>query len=214
MMTIAAVWWPVRQATAAADRMATARVQRPADWTRGQPWMLGQAIRNLLRAPKRTSLRVLVIAASCGALGQELALRWAFGGTLATSWLGHTVWLQADPIDTSAVITILVLAMVTVAELDWLSARRRVIERRTLQAIGWSAGGVVRLVAWEVTLLGMAGGLTAGVIDVAGGVVIAHRLPAGMLAAAPAVAGTGLLVSLAGAALSAVRPGRRASVAG
>src|SRR5208282_6815278 len=86
-MTIAAAWWPVRQATSAADPMATMRVHRSADWTRRQPWMLGQAIRNLLDAPKRTALRVLVIAASCGALGQELAMRWAFGGTLVASWL-------------------------------------------------------------------------------------------------------------------------------
>ncbi len=199
VMTIAAAWWPVRQATAAADPMETARVHRPADWPRGQPWMLGQAIRNLLRAPKRTALRVLVIAASCGALGEELALRWAFGGTLRAPWLGHTVWLQADPIDTSVVITTLVFATVTVAELDWQSARRRLIERRTLQAIGWSAGGVVRLVAWEATLLGMAGGLAAGVIDVASGLVFVHRLPAGMLAAATVVTGTGMLVSLIGA---------------
>ena len=109
------------------------------------------------------------------------------------------MWLQADPIDTSVVITTLALATVTVAELDWQSARRRLIERRTLQAIGWSAGGVVRLVAWEATLLGMAGGLAAGVIDVAGGLVFVHSLPAGMLAAATVVTGTGMLVSLIGA---------------
>jgi hypothetical protein len=212
VMTIAAAWWPVRQATAAADPMAAVRVRLPADWARRQPWMLGQAIRNLLHAPKRTWLRVLVIAASCGALGQLLATRWAFGGTLVISWLGHVVSLQPDPIDTSVVIVTLVLAAVTVAELDWPTVRRQVLERQTLQAIGWSAGGLVRLVGWEALLLGLTGGFAAGVIDLAGGLVIAHRLPAGMLAAAAAAAGAGVLVSFAGAALSAVWSGRRARV--
>jgi hypothetical protein len=212
VMMIAAAWWPVRQATAAADPMATVRVRLPADWTRRRPWMLGQAIRNLLHAPKRTSLRVLVIASSCGALGQQLATRWAFGGTLVTSWLGHLVSLQPDPIDTSVVIVTLVLAAVTVAELDWPTVRRQVLERQTLQAIGWSAGGVVRLVGWQAMLLGLTGGFAAGVLDLAGGLIIAHRLPAGMLAAAAAAASAGLLVSFAGAALSAVWSGRRAVV--
>ena len=204
VMTIAAAWWPVRQATAAADPMATARAHGPADWTRRQPWMLGQAMRNLLRAPKRSALRVLVIAASCAALGEELAMRWAFGGTLVSSWLGHAISWQEDSIDTSVVITTLVLATVTVTELDWLSAHQQAIERRTLQAIGWSAYGVALLVAAEATLLGLAGGITASVIDVAGGFVIAHRVAAGMLATAMVVTGTGIVVSLLGAAFSAV----------
>ncbi len=211
-MTIAAAWWPVRQATAAADPIATMRAHRPADWTRLQPWMLGQAIRNLLNAPRRTALRVLVIAASCGALGQELAMRWAFGGTLVVSWLGHVVSWQEDPIDTSVVITTLAMATVAVAELDWLSAYQQAFERRTLQAIGWSACGVARLAASEAMLLGLAGGITASVIEVAGGLVIADRMSAGMLAAATVATGAGVLVSLAGAAFAAVWSRRGTSV--
>jgi putative ABC transport system permease protein len=212
VMTIAAAWWPVRQATAAADPMATARLHRPAAWTRRQPWMLGQAIRNLLRTRKRSALRVLVIAVSCGALGQELAMRWAFGGTLVASWLGHTSSWQEDPIDTCVVVTTLVMATIAVAELDWLSAHQRVFERRTLHAIGWSAYSLARLVASEAMLLGLAGGITASVIEVAGGLVIAHQVPAGMIAAVAAVTGTGMLVSLIGAASSAAWSRRGATV--
>ena len=215
-MTIGAVWWPVRQATTAADPMATAAVHRPADWTSRQPWMLGQPIRNLLRAPKRTALRMFVIAASCGALGQDLAMRWAFGGTLLSSWLSHPVMWHEDPIDTEVVITILVMAAAAVAELDWLSAHQLAIERRTLQAIGWSAHRAVRLAASEAMLVGLAGGIAASVIDVAGGVVIAHRMPAGMLAVAAIVTGTGVLVSLVGGAVSAAcfAAGHRRSTVG
>jgi hypothetical protein len=202
-MTIAAAWWPVRRATAAADPMATARAHRPADWTHRQSWMLGRTTRNLLRAPKRTALAVLVIAASCGALGQDLSVRWASGGTLVNSWLGHPILWQVDPIDTAVVIATLLMAAGTVAELDRLNADQLAVERRTLKAIGWSAYRVARLAAWEATLLGLAGGFAAGVIDVAGGMTIAHRVPAGMLAAAAVVTGTGVLVSLVGAALSA-----------
>ena len=203
-MTIAAVWWPVRQATAAADPLATAPAHRPADWTRRQPWMLRQPIRNLLYAPKRTVLSVFVIAASCGALGQDLTMRWAFGGTLVSSWLGHPLSWQEDPIDTACVLTTLVIAVATVAELDRLSAHQLAIDWRTLQAIGWSAHRAVRPAASEAILVGLAGGIAAGMIDVAGGIVIAHRMPAGMLAAATVVMGTGVLVSLVGAGLSAV----------
>jgi putative ABC transport system permease protein len=203
-MTIAAAWWPVRRAAEAANPMATPCAHKSGDWIRWQPWVLGQATRNLLSAPRRTALKVLVIAASGSALGAELTMQSAFGGTLVSSWLGHAISWHEDPTDTLVVFTTLVMATVTVGELDRLSAHELEVERRTLQAVGWSACGVARLVAAEATLLGLAGGVCASVLDMSGGLVIAHRVPAGMLTATTVVAGAGLLVSLAGAAGAAM----------
>ena len=212
VMTMAAAWWPVRRATGEAEPMAMARSRVPAAWTRRRPWMLGQTMSNLRRAPLRTALTVLVIAVSSGALGQELAVRWAFGGTLVGSRLGHAVSWQYDPTDTSVVITILVMTIVTVASLDWLCAGQRALEQRTLQAIGWSAYRVARLAVCEAASRGLAGGIAAIVIDVAASLAVAHRVPAGMLAATAAVACISVLLSLVGAGLSAAWRHRRIGV--
>jgi putative ABC transport system permease protein len=152
----------------------------------------------------RTVLGVLVIAAGCAALGQELAVHWVFHGVLAGSVLGHAVVWQSDPADTAAVITVITLATLAVTDVHWLNIGKRMVELRTLHAIGWPAEGVVRLVAYDALVVGAVGGLAGGVADLACSVAIAHDLPPGLLLAAVVVTGTGIVISLVAAGLSAV----------
>jgi ABC-type antimicrobial peptide transport system permease subunit len=106
---------------------------------------------------------------------------------------------------------ILAMATVTVADTGWLTAGERAAELRTLHAIGWPAWGVVRLVAWEAVLLGLAGGLVASVLDVAGSLAVVHHAPVRLLPAAAMVAGAGAVVSLAAAGLAAAAGRARGS---
>lgn len=200
-MTLAAAWWPVQRVTAESEPTAVAAARRPA--VGRQPRVAGQAVRNLLRTPSRTALGTLVIAAACAALGLELAARWALNGGVVGSWLGRPASWQANAIDVGAVLVILAIATVTVADIDWLTAGERAAELRTLRAIGWPARGVVRLVVWEAVLLGLAGGLIASVLDVAGSLAVVHHAPVRLLLAAAAVTGAGAVVSLAAAGLAA-----------
>jgi hypothetical protein len=169
---------------------------------RRQPWMI--AAGNLGREPLRIAAGALVIAAACAALGEELALRWAFGGVLVGSFLGRPVSWQAGTPDVAAVVMMLAMATITIAGLDWLTAAGRAVDLRTLRAIGWPAFGAARLVAGEAARLGLAGGLTAGALDLAGSLAVVHQVPGRMLAAAAAAAGAGLVLSFAAAGLSAV----------
>jgi hypothetical protein len=173
-MTIAVGFWPVRPA------------------------------RGPQRTAKGTGPAVLVIALACGALGEELTVRWAFGGMLVGSWLGRPVSWPADSIDVPAVITIVGMATVTLAALDWLIAGERAGELRTLKAIGWPAHGVARLVIRESAPRGLAGGVVAAVVIVTGTFIVTHQLSAGLLAAAAVTLSAGILLSLVAAGLFAI----------
>jgi putative ABC transport system permease protein len=205
LAALAAIWWPVRQATADAEMaQAVAARLRAARLRRALRPMLIQSVRNLRRAPMRTALAVLLIATGCAALGQELAVHWVFHGVLAGSVLGRTVVWQSDPADTVAVITVLIVATLAVTDVHWLNIGKRMLELRTLHAIGWPAEGVVRLVAYDALLVGAVGGLAGGVADLAASMAIAHDLPASLLLVAVAVTGAGIVISLVAAGLSAV----------
>jgi len=176
-MTIAGAFWPLRPAT------TDGRQQRP---------------------PTQTAPAVLIIALASGAVGAELTLRWAFGGMLVGSWLGTPVSWPADRVGALSVIAIVGVATVALPALDWLTAGARADQLRTLKAIGWPARGVASLVIREATPRGLAGGITAAVVDVIATLIITRQVPAGTLAAAAVTIGVGLLLSLTSAALSAI----------
>ena len=203
VMTIGAAWLPVRQAAAAAERHGAAAAARGTGARpRWRPWL--GAVGGLRREPGRIVVGALVIAVACALLGGELALRWAFGGVLVGSVAGRPVSWLAGPGDVPAVLALLVMATITVADVDWLAAADRALEVRTLRAIGWPTSRVARLVTREAALLGIVGGVTAGVLDVVGCLAVAHQVPGRVLTAAAVAAGTGLLLSLVAAGLSAV----------
>jgi putative ABC transport system permease protein len=174
--TLAAAWWLVRQAT-------------------GEP---------LRRSPRGTALGVLVIALGCAALGQELAVRWVFHGILVGSALGRAVVWQSNPADLAAAATILALTTLAVADMHWLNIGKRALELRTLHAIGWPAESVVRLVVVDAVLVGAIGGLAGCAADLAGSLAILHRVPAGVLLVAAAVAVLGVGMSLVALGLAAL----------
>ena len=203
VMTIGAAWLPVRQATAESERHeATAAARWTGARPRRQAWTA--AAGGLRREPRRTAAGALVIAVACASLGGELGLRWAFGGVLVGSVTGRAVSWLAGPSDVPAVLALLVMATITVADVDWLTAADRAAEVRTLRALGWPASGEARLVAGQAALLGIVGGVTAGVLDVVGCLAVAHQVPGPVLTAAAVAAGAGLLLSLVAAGLSAV----------
>jgi putative ABC transport system permease protein len=209
-VTLAAAWWPVRRATAGAEPPSAMAARGDAPQRR-PPSLAGQAVRNLLRTPARTVLGALVIAMACVALGLELAVRWANCGMAVGPWPSQPLSWQASTVNTGAVLVIVAMATVTVADLGWLTAGERAVELRTLRAIGWSARGVTRLMAWEAVLLGLAGGVVASALDVVGSLAVAHRTPARLLVLVATAAGIGATISLVAASLSAADGRRRSS---
>jgi putative ABC transport system permease protein len=177
---VAPAWWRHRR---------VAMVPRPARWA-------------LFRTTSRTLFAMFVIALACAALSLELATRWAFRGA-TQSWAGRSASWQGTVIDVAAVLIIVTMATVMVADLDSEALRERAAEVRTLRAIGWSARDVTRLVVWNAVRVGLAGGLAIGAFDLFGGIAVAGAEPPRLMAVAALVTLSGVAMSLLGAGLSA-----------
>jgi putative ABC transport system permease protein len=204
-MTLGAGWLPLRRATADAISPGRARSPRLAGRAaRSTAGPLSPAAISLRRAPWRLALRLVVTVGACAAFGLEFAVRWAFGGVIVGSWLGFPVSWQDGPVDLAAVITIVLLALVAMTDIGWRNGADWSADLRTLRAIGWSAYGVARLAAGEALLLGLAGGLLASALDVAGIIAIVHQPPPSLAVVAMAVIGLGVTLSLISTSLSAL----------
>jgi hypothetical protein len=174
-VTLLAIWWPVRQATRGAGR----------------------------RAPHRTAVGVAVLALGCATVGQELTGQLVFHGIVVGSFLGRAVVWQTDGADLLAAVIVLGVTMLAVADVQWLTIGDRALDFRTLQAIGWPARSVVRLVVSQAALVGALGGVAACAVDLAGCVAVTRSIPAGMLPVAASVCGLGVIISLIALGLAA-----------
>lgn len=175
-VTLAAIWWPVRQATREAGR----------------------------RAPRRTAVGVVALTLGCATLGQEMAAQSVFHGIIVGSFLGRAVVWQTDPADLLAAVIVLGVTTLAVADVHWLNIGERALELRTLQAIGWPARSVIRLFVVEAALVGALGGVAACAVDLAGCLAVTRSMPAGMLLVAALVFGLGVVISLVGLGLAAL----------
>lgn len=149
----------------------------------------------------RTILKVIVVALACAALSLELAVHWAFRGAVQ-SWAGRSASQQGTIVDIAAVLVIVVMAAVMVADPDPASRRERAAEARILRAIGWSARDVVWLRVRRAVPLGLAGGGIAGAVVMLGGHVAAGGAPPRLIGLAGLATAAGVMVSLLAAGLS------------
>jgi ABC-type antimicrobial peptide transport system permease subunit len=119
----------------------------------------GLAVVNLLRVPGRTVLGALSLGVGIFAFTLLLAASIAFRGAVVGTILGDAVAVQVRGADYVAVGCILVLGMVSVADVLFLNLRDRSAELATLRATGWREHHLLRLVAVEGLGLGAVGGL-------------------------------------------------------
>ncbi|MEV0268030.1 FtsX-like permease family protein [Hamadaea sp. NPDC050747] len=138
-------------------------------WTRSRT-VFGLATRNARRLRGRTALGVIAMALGIGALTVIATLEWAFHGEVTGSLLGQVVSVRVRGVDTLAVIATAVLATAAVGDVLYLNVRERSHELAALRAMGWGAGALVRLIAYEGLLIGLGGvvlGVTGGLLAVA-----------------------------------------------
>ena len=206
-MILAAVWWPLLPAAARvlAEPLCLNRWRWPGRRSGAGSRQEGRApvaAGKLLRSPYRTLLGGFVIALACAALSLEFAARWAFGGA-AQSWAARSDSPAGMVVDAAAVLIIVTMATVTVADLDLVTARERAGELRTLRAIGWSARDVTRLTLWNAVRRGLAGGLAAGMADIGAGFAVPGSAPLRLTAVVAMAAAAGIAVSLLATGISA-----------
>jgi hypothetical protein len=203
-MTLVAAWWQVRRATAEPARRPRSAESLPAVW-QGR-WPASRVAHLALTAQRawlRAALGAFVLTIACAALGLELAVRWVFGGAIVGTWFGFVVSWQDDQVDLAAVITVLVLATIVIADIRWRNGTERTGELRTLRAIGWSARGLAALAVGGATLRGLACGVVASAIDAAGIAAVVHIAPSGLALVVLAVAVAGVVISVLAVGLSA-----------
>ena len=121
------------------------------------------AVAGIRRAPGRCVLAVLALATGVAGFGVLLAVQQTFRGTVVGSVLGDAVAVQVRPADLVAVLTVIALGLLGIADNGYLSVRERAAEFAVLRAVGWTDATLARLIVGEALLLGLAGALLGAV---------------------------------------------------
>jgi ABC-type antimicrobial peptide transport system permease subunit len=146
----------------------------------------GLAIANLFRRPGRAVSGGSAIALSAAAFTFLLAVTVQFQGSLVGTLLSEAIAVQVRAPDIAAVLAMLVLAAVAIADILYLNVRDRASEFATLRATGWTESNLARLIAVEGILLGLMGGVvgagigTAATAWFAGADSVVRLLPFGL----------------------------------
>jgi hypothetical protein len=161
------------------------------------------ALVNTMRAPGRTLVGVFSLAVGVAGLTLLTAATVAFRGVMVGSLLGDAVAVQVRGVDYVAVAATVALGVLAVADVVFLNIRERAGELATIRSFGWRESSLVRLVVTEGAVIGVAGSLAGAAIGLAGAAEFAGQLPPGLLGAAAAAAGVGVLVTVGAALLPA-----------
>ena len=159
------------------------------------------AMRNLVRLPLRTALAAFTMAVAVAALTMLLSVLIAFHGSLVGSVLGSAIALQVRWVDTVAVVIMLVLGGVAIADVLFLELRERGGELATLAATGWSEIQLASLIAYEGILIGALGAAAGALAGLIGASLFAGGLSGSVVGVAVLSVAAGIGVSgLAGGA--------------
>ncbi|WP_203910268.1 ABC transporter permease [Rhizocola hellebori] len=155
------------------------------------------ALGNLRRNPARTAVAALALLVGTAGLTGVVAVNRAFHGSITGSLLGDAVSVQVRAVDTVAVVVTLLLGLGTLADVLYLNVTQRSSEFAVLQAIGWSAGSVNRLIAYEGLAIGLLGAVSGALVGVAAAAWLARETPGALLWVSAAVALTAVMATTA-----------------
>jgi ABC-type antimicrobial peptide transport system permease subunit len=156
----------------------------------------------MVRVPGRTALGAAAVAVGTAALTIILAITNNFRGTVVGSLLGNAVTLQVRNADLVAVVGIMLLGALAVADIGYLNVRERAAEYTVLRCAGWREATIARLIVTEIIGIAAIGALIGAGAGLAATAELANRLPGGIINTA-VLAGA---VSVAVAALAGVIP--------
>jgi putative ABC transport system permease protein len=149
-----------------------------------------------MRVPGRTVLGVVSLAVGVFALTLLLAVTTEFRGAVVGSVLGDAVAVQVRTADYVAAAATLVLGGLAVADVLYLNLRDRSAEVATLRATGWREGQLTRLVTFEATGLGVAGGVGGALLGVAAAAAFTETLTTAMALVAAGAAALAVVIAI------------------
>lgn len=129
--------------------------------------VVGLGLANLWRRSSRSLLGGAALALGTSALTLLVAITTQFEGRLVGSLLGDVVSVQVREADYAAVIAMLVLAVICVADVLYLNVRERAAEFATLRATGWTEASIAALIVVEGVAIGLLGSLVGAGVGVA-----------------------------------------------
>lgn len=141
--------------------------RRPPNGLVGVAW---REMRGQWRA--EAALGAAAIALGAAILGVVVLISVAFRGQLDTSVLGTYLSGQVRPFHLVLAGLTLIVGAMAAAEVVTLSYLERRSHLGALRALGWPAWAVVKLLAIQASLLGLAGGLVAAVVVSGAGVLL------------------------------------------
>ena len=134
--------------------------------------VIGVAWRELQQWRAEGALGGAAIALGAATLGVLVLITVAFRGQLDTSVLGRYLSGQVRPFHLVLAGLTLIVGAMAAAEVVTLSYLERRSHLGALRALGWPAWAVVRLLATQAVVLGVAGGLVSAIVVTTAGVVL------------------------------------------
>lgn len=162
----------------------------------------GLAWANVRRTPARSVLAGTGLAVAVAALSVVVGIVAGFRGAVVGTLLGSAVTVQVRGSDYAAVLAILILAGLGVANVLFLSIRERGPELATLRALGWAEPTLAALLLVEGMFIAGAGSLLGAVLGVG---ILAALLGSPTLAIV-LTAGVAFVVGLLIAAIATALP--------
>lgn len=150
--------------------------------------ILGLGIRELLGAWRpEAALGIAAVTIGAALLGAVVLVEGAFRGQLDVTVLGTYLSAEVQPFHVVLAGLALAIGALAAAEVVTLSYLERQAGFAALRALGWSRFAIVQVVLGQALAFGVVGGLTGGLLVVAGGLLIGASLATVVLAGLGAV---------------------------
>jgi putative ABC transport system permease protein len=130
------------------------------------------ALVNLRRVPTRAVAGGAGLLVGVAALTVLLAAQRAFDGVLAGTLLGDAITIEIRGFDYLAVVLVIALAALSIADVLYLNLRERQAELVTLRTLGWDNRHLVELVCVEGLALAIAATFVGALLGIALGAAV------------------------------------------
>lgn len=145
------------------EAMRTGEISRTSKRLLKTRGLISMACNHFIGKWKRSLLSIIAIALPTSLLALFLFVTFRLKGIMYTTWLGQYVALEVGPVQYTAMIVALIIAILTTAEIMWQNIAEREQEISLLKAVGWKNNSV-RLLIWTE---GLFSGIFAAVIGLA-----------------------------------------------
>lgn len=146
--------------------------------------LVALGLAGLARNRARTAIGAAGLAIAIAAAAFLVVITVGFRGAVVGTVLGDAVSLQVRGADIAAVVAIVLLALIGIANVMYLNIRERAVEFATLRSLGWTMRDLNRVILAEALGMSMLGAAWGLVLGLGGALLILGSVPYAALAVA------------------------------